>query len=244
MALTDNSSISLNSINNSQENAEKLVLISPFFPFNNKLVYSFLSELQLDNVKIVYSSISADSIEGKYTLDDFIKVYNNYLDNRNEKIYLLGFGVFSLLFIRLILKHPDRIESLVLFEPDFTNQSMIKIFDSSKKILRKTRFSAKYYSKYKVQKKHLDRNKIKYIKRIYHSNIEYIKTHKALAEILKHEIDIHIFWNVMERETWPLAQIITEEYLFPHYKLDSDVYETLLYKDKKVIKSLEKILKK
>lgn len=218
----------------------RVLLFSPFFPFNVKLTETFFEQFRDDNTVNIYSSTVLDK---RSEFSDYITEYERVIEQVGEnRLVLIGFGFFSALFIHLAEKFKSRSSTLILFEPDFSNQSLVKVFDFDKKPFFTFSYLVKYFCKSKVSRRFLERGDVKRLKCYYNSSRCHVERNKTIKDMINDDMNIHIFWNVMERETWPLAQILGEEYKLPLYTFKDDIFETFQKSDPEVIESVKKIL--
>lgn len=218
----------------------RVLLFSPFFPFNVKLAETFFERFRDDKTVNIYSSTVLDK---RAEFGDYIEEFERVIEQVGEnRLVLIGFGFFSSLFIHLAEKYKSRTTTLILFEPDFSNQSLVKIFDFDKKPFFTFSYLVKYFCKGKVARRFLERGNVKRLKGYYNTSRGHVEQNKTIKDMINEDMNIHIFWNVMERESWPLAQILGEEYELPLYTFKEDIYETLQKGDPEVLESVKKIL--
>lgn len=218
----------------------RVLLFSPFFPFNVKLIEQFFRDFQDENTVNIYSSIVLNK---KYDFNDYLLEFERIIAQVDDnRLVLIGFGFFSFLFMHLAEKHKVKIASLILFEPDFSNQSLIKIFDFEKRLFFNHAYLVKFFCKGRVSKKYLEKGNVKKLKRYFTSSKGYIEKNKTIREMIGEDINPHIFWNVMEKESWPLAQILSEEFELSLYSFNNDIFEVLQNRDQDVMERVKSIL--
>ena len=196
-----------------EESADVLLLFSPFVPYNNLYVNDFFYNSTI-KYKKVFTNFSAKikPSEEKYTYDNILYSYTEYIKSQKQKtIFIVGFGIFANLFVRLAKMLDSRITSLILIEPDFGNSVLTKIFESDKKPVHKKKFFEENFTKENdlpKQSKYMASHYFKHIKAINVALREYLPQKVSLKEILEVKDITLIMWHLMEKDLWPLPQIL------------------------------------
>ncbi len=287
---------------------DNVFIFSPIYPFNYKIIKNLFLKINIPNYQFIFSSIvinkniKSDLFDYNNFLNLYIKVIKLILPKR---VNLVGFGLFSNLFIEVACSLKDKIKTLTLLEPDFSDVIFSKIFDSKKAPVFKFKYLLKSFiednSYKKINKKYLSKIKLEYLKYYFKSikkdNKDYhlkqlidfipneisesifnekilnkIKTKKDKLFILKyfikekskyilkssilHEqeklklkqilidsdvlVNLSIFWKIMAKDSWPLAQIF-EDYKIPIYLMNNDIFKSLNDNDKNLVEVLKKV---
>jgi len=150
---------------------DNVFVFSPIYPFNHKIIKDLFLKLNIPNHQFIFSSIvinkntKKESFEYNVFLNLYIKVIKLFLPKR---VNLVGFGLFSNLFIEVACSLKDTIKTLTLLESDFSDIIFSKIFDSKKapafkfKYILKSFFEDNSYKK--INKKYLTKIKLEYLK--------------------------------------------------------------------------------
>lgn len=191
------------------------IITSPFFPFESKIVYEYFTHLNESKYTVIISDfITKRKFSSTYfSVENIVNIYARlieYIDSPN--INLVGFGLFSHIFLIIADRYSKLINSLNLIEPDFLSSVFAKVFDSDKRVFFKTKKLSEFYlEKTKIPNinKYLSKVKIKNIHHLYNEVSKSINQ-KMLKDILHKNINMSVFWKMMVKETWPLAQILEE----------------------------------
>ena len=183
---------------------DNVFIFSPFYPFNNKLVKKLFLNLNIPNYQFIFTSVifNKNLKIDLYSYNNFINLFSKVIKLiYPKKINLIGFGVFTNLFIELANLFKDKIQSIMLFEPDFSDSIFSKLFDSKKSPVFKYKFILNYFfenNKHKhINKGYLTKIKLECLKFYYKSinNINKDYHLKDLIDYLPDEISINIFNN-------------------------------------------------
>ena len=215
-----------------EETADVLLLFSPFVPFNNLAVNDFFYNSTI-KYKKVYTNFSTKikPDDEVYTYDNILYSYTEYIKTQKQKtVFLIGFGIFANLFTRLAKILGSRITSLILIEPDFGNSVLTKLFEADKRpVHRKKYFEETFLKDVNIpkQKKYISIHYFKHIKAINAALREYLPQKVSLKEILEVKEITLIMWHLMEKDLWPLPQILQEDYgiktIIAHNNIISDM---------------------
>lgn len=181
---------------------DNVFIFSPIYPFNYKLFKNLFLKLNLSNYQFIFSSIIINK-NNKNDLFDYNNLMNLYIKVIKlilpKRVNLIGFGLFSNLFIEVASSLKDRIKTLTLFEPDFSDVIFSKIFDSKKTPLFKVKYILKSFfedaSYKKINKKYLSKIKLEYLKYYFKSIKKNNKDYhlKELIDYVPSEINEDIF---------------------------------------------------
>ncbi|OHD18874.1 MAG: hypothetical protein A2086_11610 [Spirochaetes bacterium GWD1_27_9] len=228
-------------------NGKDIIIFSPLFPFNESLFELLFSKLDIDNYKLLFSmpNTSLKIKREDYNIDNFVNFYYKLINSIDDssKVYLVGFGIFSVIFSKLITICDERISFLFFFEPDFSNYVLMKIFDSEKRLFFKFNHLVNFYVKNKKNISFFIKKDLKYLKFYYYNMKDCLEKNKILKELVKFKNKIKIFWCIMEKESWPLAQILLEQYDLLVYSMKNNIIETILKPDESIINEIKNSLK-
>lgn len=220
------------------------VIVSPFYPFNHFFIKQLIDRLDLPKSRIIYTEFPHGFQKGKksFTITDLIAYFRKQVTGHEGKVILIGFSIFAVVFS--VIYSEENIDKLILFEPDFSNLLLQKLFDSEVRfLLFKSSFLLKFFSPGKIEKQFVHKLRVRYFKSYFFSVRSYLKENKIFKPLVEKAENIHIFWNIMEKETFPLAQVLSEEYSIDLYKIHKTIYEELAYSvNGSVLKSLERII--
>ena len=123
----------------------------------------------------------------------------------------------------------DRVKGLFFIEPDFSNSLLAKIFDADDRPFFKYEYLIKFYSEgaSREKGKNVLKKDLKSLRTYFYDNKKYLESNKILKELTDYKNRIKIFWKVMANVSWPLPQILVEEYDFQTFLLEKDVLESL-----------------
>jgi hypothetical protein len=225
-----------------------IIIFSPFFPFSNKMIENMFSDMDLSSYKLIFTNlITSSKIKIKdYNIENLINIYSkliNSLDN-DSKIYLIGFGIFSILFSNLLLEFNNKISYMILFEPDLSNSVLTKIFDTIKKPFFKYKYIVNFYLNNKKENNlNISKKNLKYLKFYYYNIKNHLEKNKVLKELINLKDKISIYWKVMEKESWPLSQILQIEYNLQVYSINENIYDSMQKGDELIKNKIKEILK-
>lgn len=225
---------------------KNVFIFSPVFPFSSAIMEKFSSNLNGD-YKFIFSNLNpSGSIKtSSYNFENFVNFYIEIIDaiNEDSKIYLMGFGIFTIIFSKLISLRSNKISMLFFVEPDFSNFLLAKIFDSENKPIFKYKYLFSYYLKENKEKnKNILKKDLKYLKYFYYNIKRYMQENKILRDLIEYKEKVKIFWMVTAKDCWPLPQILIEEYEFQSFLLEKDAQESLLEENGVVIEEVKKSL--
>ena len=157
---------------------DRVVIISPFFPFNFKFAKDFFLKLNMNNVQYIFSYLTA--VKGlnieSFSHNNLLSLYARIINLLpNKKIHLISFGMFANMFVSLAFNLRNKISSITLLEPDFSYIIFNKLFDSKKKPFNKSKFILNYFledEKKSYDDSYLSKIKIDYLKYFYRSSQE------------------------------------------------------------------------
>lgn len=225
---------------------KSITIFSPFYPFSNKFIYNLFSKTKFNEHTMIFSNI--ETLNGSHNFAyNFINIMDVYCKSIEkidaEHIYLIGFGIFSNIFVNLGNIFKAKIEKIILFEPDFSNNALIRK-NSSSYIFSNLNLFLNFYleEKFKIDKNLISKNYSKYLKKIFNNMRELYFNNKLLKDLLDNRIDTIIFWKVMEKELWPLPQILVEDYGIKAFSLNSNIYKVFVENNKEIIDILNSIL--
>lgn len=215
--------------------SDSVVIFSSFFPFNSMAPEEFFSFLDDTRYKKVFSEfIRPRNRKKEFTHDALISAYAGYIDSLEEKnIHLVGFGVFSNVFINIANLLKGKINSLTLIEPDFANSVLMKIFDSKEIHFFKFNSLKNQYTQDATQncKQYFSKTSLSLIKYYYYSLKKYLPENMILKQIVDLNVEILILWKLMEKDQWPLPQILTEDYEINALSLTESAIDVLIGKN-------------
>ncbi|MBP5448847.1 MAG: hypothetical protein J6Y01_01905 [Spirochaetales bacterium] len=223
-----------------EETADVLLLFSPFIPFNNLAINDFFYNSTI-KYKKVYTNFSPKikPDENTYTYDNILYSYTEYIKNQKQKtIFIIGFGIFANLFTRIAKIMGSRITSLILIEPDFGNSILQKLFDSDSKPVHKKRYFEESFTKdfdVPKQKKFLVSHYFKHLKTINTPLREYLPQKVSLKEILEVKEITLIMWHLMEKDLWPLPQILQEDYGIKTISAHNNIISDMIVSDRQML---------
>ena len=223
-----------------EESADVLLLFSPFVPFNNLSVNDFFYNSTIKYKKVFTNfSQKIKPDENTYTYDNILYSFTEYIKNQKQKtIFIVGFGIFANLFTRIAKIMGSRITSLILIEPDFGNSVLQKLFDSdSKPVHRKKYYDAVFTKEFDVpkQKKYMASHYFKHIKAINTPLREYLPQKVSLKEILEVKDITLIMWHLMEKDLWPLPQILQEDYGIKTISAHNNIIGDMIASDRQIL---------
>jgi len=218
-------------------NGKNVFIISPIFPFNNQIIEDFLDSLNINNSRFIFSDVDFSSkMKGyNFSLEEFLEIYKNLINSidQNSKIIFVAFGVFSVLFSKLFSFFNGRVQKIIFFEPDFSNLVLMKLYDSLKKPLLKQKYLLNFYLNNKKENNiNISKKNLKYLKFYYYTIKEHLEANKILRELIKYKDKIIIYWKVMEKDSWPLSQILQVEYDLPVITLSENIYDCFINGEK------------
>ena len=120
-----------------------------------------------------------------------------------------------------------------------------KLFDGDNKPLHKKNYFINSFIKdfdLPQQKKYLYKHFFKYIKVIESSLREALPQKISLKEILEIREKTFLLWHNMEKDLWPLPQILQEDYNIKTLSSNVNIIEALLTKNKNIINSLNEFI--
>lgn len=228
--------------------SDSVIIFSSFFPFNNNVPDEFFSFLDDNRYKKVFTEFAKPVKRKKdFTHGYLINTYAGYIDALEEKkIHLVGFGVFSNVFINIANLLKGKINSLTLIEPDFANSVLMKIFDSKEIHFFKFKSLKKQYIQDAMQnvKHYLSKTSLSLIKYYYYSLKDYLPENMILKQIVDSNVEILILWKLMERDLWPLPQILTEDYEINAFSLTENAIDVLIGKNPDVTAQISRHIEK
>lgn len=183
---------------------DNVFIFSPFYPFSNKLIKKFFFNLNISNFQFIYTSIvcSKNLRIDLYNYSNFINLFSKVIKLLHpKKIHLVCFGIFTNLFVEVANLFKDKIQSIVLFEPDFSDNIFSKLFDLKNPPVFKYKYILNYFfenNKHKrINKDYLIKIKIECLKFYYKSinNINKDYHLRDLIDYLPDEISSNIFNN-------------------------------------------------
>ncbi|HOF01244.1 MAG TPA: hypothetical protein PK385_09260 [Spirochaetota bacterium] len=215
--------------------SDSVVIFSSFFPFNNNAPAEFFSFLD-DNIykKVFTEFIRPKNGKKEFTFDALINAYVEYISTLEKKrIHIVAFGVFSNVFINIANLLKGKINSLTLIEPDFANSILMKIFDSKEVHFFKFSSLKNQYIQDSKQnyKRYLSKTPLSLMKYYYYSLKEYLPESMILKQIVDLDVEILILWKLMEKELWPLPQILTDDYEISAFSLSESAIDALIGKN-------------
>jgi len=225
----------------------KVFIFSPLFPFQNGLFEAYFSSLNFPDAQFIYSVLnySYKIKKSEINLGNFIEAYQKLIGSFGEekKIFLVSFGFFSIAFSKLFLQNNKKIESIIYFEPDLSNSVLMKLFDSAKKPIFKYRFLLNFYLNNKKENSiNNSKKNLKYLKYFYYNIKEHLESNRILKDLIEHKEKIIIFWKVMEKDSWPLSQILQVEYNLPVVTLNETIFDSITKSDELISEKFREIL--
>ena len=223
-----------------EETADVLLLFSPFVPFNNLAVNDFFYNSTI-KYKKVYTNFSAKikPDENTYTYDNILYSFTEYIKTQKQKtIFIIGFGIFANLFTRIAKIMGSRITSLILIEPDFGNSVLQKLFEADKQPVQRKKYFAEVFTKdfdVPKPKKFMASHYFKHIKAINTSLREYLPQKVSLKEILEVKEITLIMWHLMEKDLWPLPQILQEDYGIKTISAHNNIISDMIVSDRQIL---------
>ena len=223
-----------------EETADVLLLFSPFVPFNNLAVNDFFYNSTI-KYKKVYTNFSAKikPDENTYTYDNILYSFTEYIKTQKQKtIFIIGFGIFANLFTRIAKIMGSRITSLILIEPDFGNSVLQKLFESDKQPMQRKKYFNEVFTKdfdIPKPKKFMASHYFKHIKAINTSLREYLPQKVSLKEILEVKEITLIMWHLMEKDLWPLPQILQEDYGIKTISAHNNIISDMIVSDRQIL---------
>lgn len=205
---------------NSESDKPISVIVSPFFPFNrifsNEIVYNLFGSIKYTPVFLDYSKDT--------TYDEFVLKISQLIINEAEPVYIVSFGVFSYIAGELVKRFSEKIRGVFFIEPDFYGTLLNGKY-------KQTMFGYKlrnqllrfYIGKYKLDNKYYYRENpcgfLSFMKDLQ------LKEPVRLAEFIEKKVQMIVFWCVMAKDSWPLPQILTEEYEIPVFTIPDNFVE-------------------
>ena len=223
-----------------EETADVLLLFSPFVPFNNLAVNDFFYNSTI-KYKKVYTNFSTKikPDENTYTYDNILYSFTEYIKTQKQKtIFIIGFGIFANLFTRIAKIMGSRITSLILIEPDFGNSVLQKLFESDKQPMQRKKYFNEVFTKdfdIPKPKKFMASHYFKHIKAINTSLREYLPQKVSLKEILEVKEITLIMWHLMEKDLWPLPQILQEDYGIKTISAHNNIISDMIVSDRQIL---------
>lgn len=223
-----------------EQSSDIMLLFSPFLPFNNLYFNDFFYNSTV-KYKKVFSNISprAKADASTFNCESLLNAYKTYIASQKiNSIILVGYGIFTNLFIRITKLLGNKINCVILMEPDFGNSILTRMFDSDKKPLNKKSFFTESFCKdlnIPKRNKILYSNYYKYIKAMETSMREYLPQHISLKEILEIKSKTLIMWHIMEKDLWPLAQVLQEDYNITTFNSSENFVNSIMNKDRKLL---------
>jgi hypothetical protein len=223
-----------------EETADVLLLFSPFVPFNNLAVNDFFYNSTI-KYKKVYTNFSAKikPDENTYTYDNILYSFTEYIKTQKQKtIFIIGFGIFANLFTRIAKIMGSRITSLILIEPDFGNSVLQKLFESDKQPMQRKKYFNEVFTKdfdIPKPKKFMASHYFKHIKAINTALREYLPQKVSLKEILEVKEITLIMWHLMEKDLWPLPQILQEDYGIKTISAHNNIISDMIVSDRQIL---------
>ncbi len=210
---------------------DNIFIFSPAFPFSHKIMLKFL-DIGIPDSKFVFSDLnpSKNVKASSYTLENFLDFYLSYIKEikQDSKIYLIGFGIFSIIFSKLIFFLKERVTFLFFLEPDFSNSLLAKIFDSENIPFMKYNFLVNFYMDNNREKNtNIFKKNLKYLKHFYYNIKRHLQSNKVLRDTIDFKNVIKIYWKTMARDSWPLPQVLVEEYEFQALLLEKNILDNL-----------------
>ncbi|MCG8569572.1 MAG: hypothetical protein MJB14_05485 [Spirochaetes bacterium] len=218
------------------------IFCSPVYPLKIELLKNFINQIDIQMADIYFSKLPDHPYYKNFKLADYFRFYDQVIKKTDTPIILIGFGIFSLLFIKLSFTLQERIHQLILIEPDFSNQTLVKIFDSPSKVFFKNDYLIKYYFQKKVPRKYLDKNKLSFLKGLFYSYNQFIQETRIFSELINRKIPFSVFWYVMEKQSWPLAQILVDEYNLSVSALSENIFQNFIKYNKNLLAEFQKII--
>ncbi|HOJ63986.1 MAG TPA: hypothetical protein PLE45_06150 [Spirochaetota bacterium] len=224
-----------------------IVIFSPFYPFNNRFVYTLFSKTKFKDSKFIFSNI--ETLNGSknfaYNFINIMDVYCKAIEKINcNDITLVAFGIFTNIFIQIANIFKERINRFILFEPDFSNNALFKMNEGANFIFSNLKSILNFYleEKSKIDKNFISKNYSKYLKKIFESIRDLSDNNKKLLkELVDNKIETVIFWKIMEKELWPLPQILVEDYGIKAFSLKNNIYKIFIEEDNDIINILNNI---
>lgn len=222
---------------------KNLILFSPFLPFDNGFFENFFLNLDLENTKLAFTTLTNFDFDTNY-INNITEEYLAYLrlNIEFEKVQLIGFGFYSLIISNLFCIYNKYITNVLFFEPDFSNSTLNKIFETKNAPVFKVKYLFNFYSNCNINHKNMGKINIKRLKAFYYLNKTYFESKKILKDLFSHAEKISIFWNIMEKESWPLPQILSEEYNFHVINTKESIISCFNNKDIYFEKEIKNIL--
>ncbi len=206
-----------------------VLLFSPAYPFKN----SIFSNLKKEDLTLIFTTINFHFLNNKnnFNLENFENDFSNIIDSidENKSVNLVGFGFFSLFFLKLYTAHKDRIDKIFFIEPDFSNYLLENYFDAGIKDFKNFKSLVSFFiNRDKIKNNHLNKKNPSIFKN-YHNDIkDYLQNNKVLQILIDNKNDINILWYNMDKVSWPLPQILLEEYDLSISSADCNVVNYLL----------------
>lgn len=218
------------------------IVYSSFFPFSVNVSDSIINKL-IDDYEVI-SRYHAFNLLDKKDFSSYLSEVEFFLSEVENDVYMIGFGIFANIFVYLAEKYSDKVKKIILFEPDFTYISLAEIYESDKRILFKRKALIQYLLDYPGSKKayHHYNNKIsmRFVKEFYESINFFTNKIKIFMTINSFDVDVYIFWKTMEKKTWPLAQVLKEDYNFNVFSLKGNILDTLIDNYNFIIENVKK----
>jgi hypothetical protein len=279
--------------------SENVILFSPFFPFSKEIIKRFFNGLKLEGYELLFSNLNIDRAKTSlFSEKDILENLSKIIKlEPSKKINIVSFGIFTNIFLELAFRFKERVNNIILIEPDFSN-ALFKYVFAANRIFFKNNAVKKFYIE-KLKSENSDFNFIdtEFLKKFYHKSEEIFPKLKNLIDYLPNEMDLDLYkknihpkitpkdnlffkkyyiendktlalnneeitptikiklrtilstfelsprlviiWNIMARESWPLAQVL-EEYKVPVHSLNKNFYSSLISESdelSKIIKS-------
>jgi hypothetical protein len=238
-----------NSIINFQKTGEgkNTFIFSPFIPFPNKMMEDFFKNIGEKQIKMIFSEMdtSTKRLTKNLNFNNLIFSYSTLLDSINDgsNIILVGFGFFSILFLKLLIDYKDKINTAIFFEPDFMNSILMRTFEDEKKgSFSNYRALSSFFINNKKNNLNISKKNLKYFKIFYYNIKKYINENEIMKDIINIRSKIMIFWKIMENESCPLPQIF-EENEINTFSFKENIYKSFIENDSIILNEINKKIK-
>ncbi len=227
-----------------------LYLCTPFYPFNTKYFINLFQNIKSESITFIIPELPSNSSKFKKsvlfnTLSETIM--NSISFDKYSTVNTIGFGIFANLSLHITSILIEKISSVLMIEPDFTNIVLDSIFIKGKK-----RFfvSPENILKYYIGKSNHEKFTTLVVKPNPSALYNYNKSSKdhgikelILKRTLETDINFTVLWSAMSAESWPLAQVF-EENSVSLINPGEPVVKMIIHNDNKILRIISNAITK
>jgi len=214
-------------------NSEKKKIVSlSFYPFSKQFLEKMLDKFGYEEYDLIYFENISNYRMYIQEVIKFIKSLSG------EKITFVSFGFLSNPAIQILVEYKDKIEKAIFIEPDISgilkNHNFIKHFFGYR-----VRDLIDFFVKdINISKKAISKNK-KFFSTIkmdlfvdFLKDSEIYSNKSKLIDLIKTNVSCVFLWNKMFLDSWPLPQILTEDFDIRVFQINDNIYDFIINNNK------------